>query len=66
MISLVGLLLVISGTVLAVPPIYQVLSYITYNGNPIVPMALGVACILVGLIFLIYRPRQKKGFVEVG
>lgn len=67
MLSLLGLLLIVSGTVLAVPPVYEALSFIDYNNNPIVPMGLGVACIVAGLVFLIYRPRKrKKEFVEVG
>lgn len=67
MAPLVGLLLVVSGTVLAVPPIYEVLSYIEYQRYPAIPMALGVACIIIGLVFLIYRPRKvKKGVIEVG
>jgi len=66
MAPLVGLLLVVSGTVLAVPPIYEVLSYIEYNRYPLVPMVLGIACILIGLTFLVYRPRRlKRGMVEV-
>lgn len=65
---LVGLLLVVSGTVLAVPPIYDALSYIEYERYPIVPMGLGVACIVVGLVFLMIKPRKKlpKGVVEIG
>ncbi|HLC76426.1 MAG TPA: hypothetical protein VJB82_04910 [Candidatus Peribacterales bacterium] len=67
MTPLVGLLLVVSGTILAVPPIYQVLSYIEYNRYPLVPMVLGIACIVIGLIFLIHRPKKlRKGVIEVG
>ncbi|HLD08050.1 MAG TPA: hypothetical protein VJB60_03220 [Candidatus Peribacterales bacterium] len=66
MAPLVGLLLVVSGTVLAVPPIYQVLSYIMYNQYPVVPMALGICCIVIGLVFLIYRPRkEKRGIINI-
>ena len=57
--SLVGLLLVISGTILAVPVIYEALSYIRYEGYPIVPIILGAACIVVGLFFLITKGRGK-------
>jgi len=67
MAPLVGLLLVVSGTVLAVPPIYEVLSYIVYNNYPLVHIVLGVACIVIGLVFLVYRPgKTKKGVIEVG
>lgn len=65
---LVGLLLVISGMILGIPPVYEALSYVNYDGWPIVHVVLGVICISVGLIFLMYRPRKKlpKGVVQVG
>ena len=67
MAPLVGLLLVVSGTILAVPPIYEVLSYIVYDRYPLVHIVLGVACIIAGLVFLVYRPgKTKKGVIEVG
>lgn len=63
--SLVGLLLVISGMILGIPPVYEALSYVDYNGWPIVHVVLGVCCIIVGLVFLVYRPRKKlpKGII---
>ena len=63
---LVGLLLVISGTILAIPPLYQVLSYLEYERWPIVQVVLGVTCIVVGLIFLMYKKRPKQVLTEVG
>jgi len=66
MAPLVGLLLVVSGTILAVPPIYEVLSYIEYQRYPVVPVVLGIACIVIGLMFLVYRPRKiRKGVITV-
>jgi hypothetical protein len=65
---LVGLLLVLSGMILGIPPVYEALTYVNYDGWPIVQVALGVSCIVVGLVFLVYRPRKKlpKGVVQVG
>ena len=64
---LVGLLLVVSGTVLAIPPLYSVLAYLEYEGWPIVQVILGVSCIAIGLIFLMLKEKgSDKKFVEVG
>jgi len=63
---LVGLLLVISGTILAIPPLYQVLSYLEYEDWPIVQVILGITCIAVGLIFLMYKKQPKRVLTEVG
>ncbi len=64
---LVGLLLVVTGTILAVPPIYTALSYIVYDRYPIVPIILGICCIAIGLVFLIYRPgKSSRGMIGIG
>ena len=65
---LVGLLLVVSGTILAIPPLYEVLSYLEYERWPLVHMLLGVACIVTGLVFLMWRPKKRtsKEVVSIG
>jgi hypothetical protein len=64
---LVGLLLVVSGTILAIPPVYEVLSYLEYENWPIVQVVLGVTCILIGLIFLMsQRKKADKKVIEIG
>jgi hypothetical protein len=66
--SLVGLLLVVSGAILAIHPVYDALTYLNYEGWPLVQGVLGTACIAVGLIFLMLREKkqEEKTFVEVG
>ncbi len=56
--SLVGLLLVVSGTILAIPPVYEALSYVEYERWPIVQVVLGVACIVVGLFYLVLKEKK--------
>ena len=64
--SLTGSLLVVSGVILAVPQIYDALSYVDYNRWPVVQGILGIACISVGITFLVWRRNvQKKMLVEV-
>lgn len=66
--SLVGLLLVVSGAILAIHPVYEVLAYLEYEGWPIVQGILGTSCIIIGLVFLTLKEkrRDEKKFVEVG
>lgn len=51
---LIGLLLVISGMILAIPQIYDALSYVDLNRWPVVQGSLGIACVLAGLLFLVW------------
>ena len=53
---LAGLLLIISGIILAIPQIYEALSYIDYDRWPLVQGILGLLCIGMGLWLVIYRP----------
>lgn len=63
---LIGLLLVISGAILAVPQIYDALAYIDVDRWPVVQGFLGITCITVGIVFLIRgKSPQKKTLVEV-
>jgi len=66
--SLVGLLLVVSGAILAIHPVYEALAYLDYNGWPVVQGVLGTTCIVVGLVFLVLKQKRgdEKKFVEVG
>ena len=63
---LVGLLLILSGVILAVPQIYEVLAYLETDGWPLVQGILGISCIVAGLVFLIRQGKpQRKTLVEV-
>ncbi len=63
---LAGLLLIVSGLILAIPQIYDVLTYIEMEGWPVVQGVLGVLCIGTGLLFVISRGgSHKKTLVEV-
>lgn len=63
--SLVGLLLVLSGVILAIPQIYEVLTYIDYNRWPVVQGLLGITCILVGLLMTVWPKGTKRVLTEV-
>jgi len=63
---LAGLLLIVSGLILAIPQIYEVLAYIDMEGWPIVQGILGVLCIGTGILFVISRrSSHRKTLVEV-
>ena len=63
---LIGMLLVISGTILTIPPLYEVLGYLDYDNWPVVPGSLGIACIVVGIWFLMRGGKKDGGFLRVG
>jgi uncharacterized membrane protein HdeD (DUF308 family) len=63
---LLGLLLVVSGVILAIPQIYDALKYLDIDRWPLVQGTLGITCIAIGMIFLIRgRSAHKKTLVEV-
>ena len=64
---LIGFLLIISGLILAIPQLYEVLAYIDIDRWPVIQGILGISCISVGVVYLIWRGKSgKKTLVEIG
>lgn len=64
--SLLGLLLIFVGIILAIPQIYEVLAYIDYNRWPLIQGVLGITCIAAGLALILRRSsRPKRVLTEV-
>jgi hypothetical protein len=64
---LIGLLLILSGLILAIPQLYEVLSYLDMNRWPVIQGILGIGCITVGVFYLIWKGKSgKKTLVEIG
>ena len=63
---LVGLLLIFSGLILAIPQVYEALAYIDVDRWPVIQGILGISCIVVGLVFLMAKGKPSKRLVEVG
>jgi hypothetical protein len=65
--SLLGLLLILSGVLLAVPQVYDALAPLDINRWPVVQGILGLACISIGTYTLIRGGKkvEKKVWTEV-
>lgn len=63
----IGLLLIVSGLLLAIPQIYDILLFFEYEKWPVINGSLGLICIIVGITLLIIRnpEKEKKIFTEI-